>query len=94
MAEHTAEKDRLLAVYRAIATVEDSRRTHAEWLDHWRRMEAEGHEDCAQCIETAKVAGGREHQEKCIEEYDNVLAVLASVLPSAEGHAPEAGDPS
>ena len=80
----TKESARLLAVYRAIATVEDSRRTHAEWLAHWQQMEAEGHADCAFCIETAKVAGGREHQERCIEEYDNVLAVLSTcVTPPA-----------
>lgn len=95
--EHSAEKDdaglteesaRLLAVYRAIATVEDSRRTHAEWLAHWQRMEAEGHSDCATCIETAKVAGGREHQERCIADYDNVLAVLSTcVTPLGSGDA-------
>lgn len=84
-----SEAIRLLDLYRAIATIEDSRRTHAEWLDHWRRMEAEGHDDCAHCIETARVAGGREHQERCIEEYDNVLAVLRSSLPSDEASGGE-----
>lgn len=71
-----APEDALTA---AIATIQDSRRTHVEWRDHWLRMRSEGHEDCEGCKAQAAVTGGLEHQEACIAAYDNVLAVLGNV---------------
>lgn len=54
-------------VERAIAIVEDSRATHVEWRN-WLTGNP-GHPD-------SEVAGDLERQVGCIENYDEVLAVL------------------
>lgn len=68
---------------RAIAIVEDSRRTHVEWvdyLDQWggdlRPME--------------EVAGDIDHHREAVANYDHVLEVLRSPAPAAAVDPPPA----
>jgi hypothetical protein len=67
----------------AIAVVEDSRRTHVEWLT-WLEQAAI-HGDDYVCREPGcgadhrndvKIAGDAVHHRRCIEGYDLVLRVL------------------
>lgn len=55
---------------RAIAIIEDSRRTHAEWLT-WQEANPGWRAQVG-----PESPGGPEHHRKAIEEYDLVLSVL------------------
>lgn len=57
-------------VARAIAIIEDSRRTHVEWAE-WQ----EATPDWRSKVEPSS-PGEPEHHRRCIAEYDHVLAVL------------------
>lgn len=54
-------------VARAIAIVEDSRRTHVEWLAHLGE-----HPGCPD----AEIAGDENHHREAVANYDHVLIVL------------------
>lgn len=74
------------AVATAIATVEDSRRTHVEWREY---LEAEkptcDHEHClAAWAERIRVAGDYDHHQRAIEGYDQVLGVLRAVVATGD----------
>lgn len=65
----------------AIATIEDSRRTHVEWR---RYLEAEqpdcDHESCqAAWAERIRIAGDYDHHQRAIDGYDQVLTVLRAL---------------
>lgn len=76
---------RLEDIARAIATIEDSRQTHVEWIDYLAR-----HGDDLRPHE--EIAGDAGHHRETVEQYEQVLSVLrASAAPVPEG-VPE-GDP-
>jgi len=54
-------------VNKAIATIEDSRRTHVEWRDWLNKYPND---------QRAVTAGDAQHHIRCIAEYDHVLKVL------------------
>lgn len=54
----------------AIETIEHSKNTHVEWLEH---LDA-----CPACPD-ARVAGDKSHQVKAIAGYNQVLNVLREV---------------
>lgn len=54
----------------AIAFIEHSKNTHTKWVRYIR----EGRATAGQ----RKVAGDRKHHERCISEYQHVLATLRS----------------
>lgn len=69
------------AVKRAIAIVEDSRRTHVEWAE-WQ----EATPDWKSKVEPSS-PGEPEHHRRCISEYDHVLSVLrAGLSATPEDH--------
>lgn len=59
----------------AIAIIEDSRRTHREWLT-WQETTPDWRDQVK-----PESPGGPEHHRKAIEEYDLVLSVLRRVEP-------------
>lgn len=63
-------------VQRAIATVENSRRTHVEWATFI--------ESGATWEPTADHVGDVQHHLQCIAGYDHVIAVLRSIESGAE----------
>ena len=64
-------------VERAIAIVEDSRRTHVEWAE-WQ----EATPNWQSQVEPTS-PGEPAHHRRCISEYDEVLSVLRRVAPLA-----------
>jgi hypothetical protein len=64
------------AVDKAIATIEDSRKTHVEWRDFLNRHPDHPH---------VKSVGDSQHHIQCIAEYDNVLKVLRSIKEANDG---------
>jgi hypothetical protein len=58
---------------RAIEIIEASRSTHASWLE-WQRATPNWQRHVV-----PESPGGPEHHERCIAEYDEVLAFLAEL---------------
>jgi len=66
-------------IARAIATIEDSRQTHVEWIDYLAK-----HGDDLRPHE--EIAGDAGHHRETVEQYEQVLSVLrASAAPVPEG---------
>lgn len=70
----------------AISRIEESRQTHALWLDYWDELAAHRCGDpcvwgdhVASDATEASIAGDREHQEAAIAGYDHVLDILRSM---------------
>ena len=79
MADLDDEAPRLEDIARAIATIEDSRQTHVEWIDYLAR-----HGDDLRPHE--EIAGDAGHHREAVEQYEQVLSVLrASAAPVPEG---------
>lgn len=75
------------AAIRARAWAEACRLTHAQWVEHLDEHAAEG-----TTCEHVDVAGDRDHHQRAVEEYDNLLDALtvaraaAAHLPHGSGH--------
>ena len=74
-------------IERAIAIVENSRRTHVEWAE-WQDSTPNWQ---AQVEPTSP--GEPDHHRRCIADYDEVLAVLRYMLPPAPSGADESVPP-
>lgn len=68
------------ALRQAIATIEDSRQTHVEWIEYLAKYgnDLRPHEE---------IAGDTAHHREAVEQYEQVLSVLRAALASTE--APE-----
>ena len=88
IADHIRDLGRLPAtplsegeVATALKIIEDSRRTHVEWVDYLSKFGADlrPHEE---------IAGDAAHHREAVEKYDRVLALLRR-LPAPDSERPE-----
>jgi len=64
---------------KAIASVEEMRQTHVDWLEHLKPDTLiKDRVSCAECERTgmASVVGDAKHHRSCIRRYDNVIRCL------------------